>query len=128
MVLFPNKKCNTLFYGKDQQAVLQFETLCVFQNMIQMHPLYTAQVVLDYKLSGRGIMPFTRVNPLVLTLASDTESIGKQVSKVATSIRDRITNILQSCEDIESFNQLMAEYGTAGENYVIVHVLSLIHI
>lgn len=125
VVLFPNKKCNTLFYGKDQQAVLQFETLCVFQNMIQMHPLYTAQVVLDYKLSGRGIMPFTRVNPLVLTLASDAESIGKQTSKVATSIRDRITNILQSCEDIESFNQLMAEYGTAGENYVIVHVFGL---
>lgn len=125
VVLFPNKKCNTLFYCQDQQNLLQFETLCVFQNMIQMHPLYTAQVVLDYKLSGRGIMPFTRVNPLVLTLASDAEAIGKQTTKVATTIRDRISNILQSCEDIESFNQLMAEYGTAGENYVIVHVFGL---
>lgn len=125
LVIFNNKKCNTLFYGDDQQALLQFETLYVFQNMIQMHPLFAAQVVLDYKLSGRGIMPFSRVNPIVFTLACDAEAVDKQLAKIGTAVRARISNILKSCENIEAFNSLMAEYGANGENYVIVHIFGL---
>lgn len=113
---------NTLYLSSSKEDLLRFEQLVVYQNMLRMHPLYACQIVLDYKYMGGLLVPLSRVNPNVLSLSFEKSVIEKKTEEISKAVRDRTMNILQSCESLDAFNELMASYNAVGENYVIVHL------
>lgn len=119
------QKCNSLYIARELTNLETFAQLAIYQSMLHMHPAFCSQIVLDYKYMGSNLVQFSKVNSSVFSLFVDREEIGKKLEAIKSDVRLRCTNILQSCSDIEAFNQLMATYDSPGESYVLVHIFGL---
>ena len=113
---------NTLYYSKDIDSLKQLSRLVVFQCMIQMHPDFACNYVLDYKYNGGDLTQFMNSPERIVKICYSEDDITKQVELVNNEVHARTNNILSSCESIEEFNTLMQSYGASGEYYVIVHI------
>lgn len=120
--VMPYAQGNTLYYSKDPDNLKKLSRLVVFQAMIQMHPDYCCNFVLDYKYNGGELIQFVTAPERIVKICYSEEDLTKQTEFINNEIRARTNNILGSCESIEDFNALMAEYNASGEYYVVVHI------
>ena len=118
-------RANTLYYSKSGDSLQTFLHLVAYQSLLRMHPSYANQVLIDYKHYGGKLVPFSKLLPAIFQLCAHAEDIEKKMSRIGTDIRSRCDTILQSCESIESFNELMSSYGVGGESFVVVHIVGL---
>jgi len=125
IIAVPWTKQNTLYIGRNIEALQMFSQLVVYQNVIHVHPNFSGQVVVDYKYMGGNLLPFTRLPACLCDICTDSEKIEKKVASMDADIRARCKSILQSCASIEDFNTLMGTYGATGESYVIAHMWGL---
>lgn len=123
--VMPFSKGNSLYYSKDVDALKTLSRLIVFQCMIHMHPNLVSEYVLDYKYNGGELIQFVSVPDRIIKIAYTDDDIEKNSNSINNDIRARTNNILGSCQSIEEYNKLMAEYGSSGEYYVLVHVFGL---
>lgn len=123
--VMPFTRGNSLYYSRDPEALKTLSRLVVFQCMIQMHPNLVSNYVLDYKYNGGELIQFVSVPERIIKIAYTEDDIEKRSSSINNDIRARTNNILGSCQTIEEYNKLMAEYGGTGEYYVLVHVFGL---
>lgn len=120
--VMPYAQGNSLYYSKDPDNLKKLSRLLVFQSIIQMHPDYCCNFVLDYKYNGGDLTQFVTVPERIVKICYSEEDLTKQSEFINNEIRSRTNNILGSCESIEEFNALMAKYDSAGEYYVVVHI------
>lgn len=123
--VMPFSKGNSLYYSKDADFLQTLSRLTLFQCMIQMHPNLVSNYVLDYKYNGGELIQFVSVPQRIVKIAYTEDDIGKNSESISNDIRSRTNNILGTCQTIEEYNALMAEYGSTGEYYVLVHIFGL---
>lgn len=120
--VMPFAQGNSLYYSRDADNLKRLSRLLVFQCMIQMHPDFACNFVLDYKYNGGELTQFVTAPERIVKICFSEDDLAKQTELINNEIRARTNNILGSCESIEDYNNLMATYNSAGEYYVIVHV------
>lgn len=118
-------KTNVLYYSQSLSDLENFRQLGVYQTMLHMPPDYCGQVVLDYRYMGSNLLTMTRAAPSLLAVCIDKDDIALKMDRLQEDLRGRVNSILKSCENIESFNAMMKEYGSVGEAYVLVHICGL---
>lgn len=125
VVTTPWTQSNSLYYAKDVRSLESFWKLAVYQLLLNMPPDYCGQVVLDYVYMGKSLFQFSRVAPSMLTLCVKADEIQQKIERMQEDLYSRISNILKSCENLQEFNNMMKEYGSVGEAYVVVHICGL---
>lgn len=123
--VMPFAKGNSLYYSRDINSLKNLSRLVVFQSMIQMHPDFSCSFVLDYKYNGGDVAQFVNTPKRILNVCYSEDDLQKQSEFISNEIRLRTSNILGTCQSIEDYNKLMAEYGSSGEYYVVVHIMGL---
>ena len=124
-IVCKNSKCNTLYYCSNTETLQNLGHNILFQNLLAMHPTYAGQVVIDYKYNGGKLIPYSRLQKVIVDVCSSPEDIEKRVDRLNKDVRARCQNILASCSDLDDFNRLMATYDSPGEAYCIVHVYGM---
>lgn len=122
---FNYAKGNSLYYGRDIEKLKQFSRLIMAQTLLHMSPNIVSNIVLDYKYNGGSLTQFSRVAQRCCKLCFSDADIEKQESSITLRIRTRTNNILSTCESIEAYNEIMAQYNSPGEYYVVVHVFGI---
>lgn len=122
---FHYSRGNSLYYSKDIEKLKQFSRLIMVQTLLHMSPNIVSNVVLDYKYNGGSLTQFSRVADRCCKLCFSDADLEKQESSLTIRIRTRTNNILSTCESIEAYNEIMAQYNSPGEYYIVVHVFGL---
>ena len=123
--MIPESQDNTIFYGESIEDLQEFSRLAVLQPLLHMHPEYCTNVILDYRYNGGKLVQFTKFPVRCCKLCYTADEIRMQLENITNDISTRNDKILSTCDSIESFNTLMAEYGSTGEYYVLLHIFGL---
>lgn len=123
-VLLPFSKANSCYFSKSTEDLQGFSRITILQCMLHMHPEYASEVVLDYKYMGGQLTQFQTLEKGI-SISMSEEEISKKTSNIDNEIKARTKSILSSSPDLDSFNELMGQYGSTGEFYVVVHVFGL---
>lgn len=123
--VFKYAKGNSIYYGADIEQLKNLSRLIVIQSVLHMHPDISSNIVLDYKYNGGTLTQFSIMPARCLKLAYSENDLQSQEDSILRKIRARTNNVLSSSESIEEYNNLMHEYGSAGEYYLTVHIFGL---
>lgn len=124
-VLLPFSRANSIYFSKDVENLKEFSRLVVLQCALHMHPEYASQAVIDYKYMGGGLTQFISLEGKAVGLFFTESEISAKVENVDKEIMARTKSILASSPDLDSFNELMHKYESAGEFYVLMHIFGL---
>lgn len=123
--MIDNTKGNSIFLGEDVNKLQNFGKLYMYQMIMHMRSDFCSQLLLDYKYMGGSFLPFQNLPQASCRLCFSQEAIDSRIPVIADDMQARAYNILKSAPDLEHFNQMMAEYGSVGENYWVIHILGL---
>lgn len=116
---------NTIYYGESISDLQEFSRLAVLQPLLHMHPEYCSSIILDYRYNGGKLVQFSKFPARCCKLCYTDDEIRMQIENITNDISARNNKILSTCDSLESFNALMAEYGSTGEYYVLLHIFGL---
>ncbi len=125
LIRMPFSKANSCYYSKNVESLKMFSRITTFQAMLQMHPEYASQVILDYKYMGGELTQYITLDGKAVKLCFIDEDLRTQKDIITNEIKARTKNILSSSASLDEFNALMAKYEATGEYYVIVHMFGL---
>lgn len=124
-VLFPLIHGNTLFVSDEAENLFSFARLFIMQMLINVHPDYVSQYVLDYKYMAGNLQQYMNIPPRCVSILMEQDKIESRLESLNEDILARNRNILRSVNSLEEFNELMRTYESVGEGYVFVHIFGL---